>query len=275
MEYIMHRKPVVAGSFYPKNPGELNKMIEQYLSDASSDAIEGVVGIISPHAGYIYSGPVAAYSFKQLKQSGTEVVIVLAPSHRARFDGASVITNGLYETPLGNVEIDSTIGNQLDGEEYFGFIQNAHEMEHSLEVQVPFLQKVLDNFTIVPIIIGTVKLEICKQIASAISDILKNEKRKWVIVVSTDLSHYHSDSIAKEMDKKFIDTLQSMDEHQVKDIIESGSSEACGEGPVLTGLMISKNLGASKCKLLKYMNSGDTAGGKDQVVGYMAAAFVK
>ncbi len=143
---MWHRKPVVAGSFYPSNPADLKIDIDGYLSKAEKKKLDGaLLGIISPHAGYVYSGPVAAYSYKQLIGSGVELAVVLAPSHRARFDGASVIDSGIYETPLGQVEIDEKIGRALLDENYFSFIKEAHSTEHSLEVQVPFLQRVLDR----------------------------------------------------------------------------------------------------------------------------------
>jgi AmmeMemoRadiSam system protein B len=273
---MWHRKPAVAGSFYPGSPQELEKEIKQYLADAVSPPVEGeIVGLISPHAGYIYSGPVAAYSFKQLMNADIDVAVVLAPCHRGHFESASIIPEGIYETPLGNVEIDSAIGKLLIEEPCFEFIREAHKLEHSLEVQVPFLQTVLPKFTIVPIVIGTSRLPLCAMIAGAISGILKSEKRKYCIIISTDLSHYHTYAEAQTLDGVFIEALQSFDEQKVAQAVSSRHAEACGIGPVLTGMFVCKKLGAGSVEILKYENSGDTAGGKDQVVGYLAAAFVK
>jgi AmmeMemoRadiSam system protein B len=273
---MYRRKPAVAGSFYPSSSDRLEGMINGYLQEAKSVPVKsGVVGLVSPHAGYIYSGPVAAFSYNQLFGSGVELVVVLAPSHRARFDGAAILAEGIYETPLGDVEIDGSIGGLLKGKQGFGTIREAHEMEHSLEVQVPFLQLVLKDFAIVPIIVGTVDLAACKKVAEGIIEALAGEKRRFVIVISTDLSHYYSYANAKTMDNRFIEALKSFDENNVKSVIQSGKAEACGEGPVLAGMILCKRLGASKTEILKYANSGDTAGGKEQVVGYLAAAFVK
>ena len=199
----------------------------------------------------------------------------MAPSHRARFNGASVIPEGRFGTPLGNVDVDSDIGNKLMKMEGFAFIKEAHEYEHSLEVQVPFLQRSLKSFRIVPIVIGTTDISICKVLAQGITEVLKDEKRRYVIVISTDLSHYYAYSTAKNLDSAFIDSLKNLKEDEVKKAIDTGKAEACGEGPVLTGLMACKNLGAKLIEVLKYANSGDTAGSKDQVVGYLSAALVQ
>ncbi|HPJ38869.1 MAG TPA: AmmeMemoRadiSam system protein B, partial [Spirochaetota bacterium] len=160
---MWHRSPVVAGSFYPSSPQRLSDEIDGYLRDVEDRSLDGeLVALVSPHAGYIYSGPVAAYSYKQLSGSGVELAVVIAPSHRARFDGASLIPSGVYETPLGKVPIDDSIGTLLADERHFTFIKEVHQAEHSLEVQVPFLQKVLGDFSIVPIIVGTIDLATCR-----------------------------------------------------------------------------------------------------------------
>lgn len=272
---MYRRKPAVAGAFYPSNPQRLGGMIDGFMQDAKSAPSAGdIVGVLSPHAGYIYSGPVAAYSFSQLDPA-TTLAIVLAPSHRARFNGGAVLAEGVYETPLGDVTIDADIGSRLAAKKPFGLIKEAHELEHSLEVQVPFLQKRLGEFSIVPVIVGTIELEHCMQIARGIHECLAGEKRKLVVVISTDLSHYHSYEEAKIMDGRFMKALESFDEKSVLAAIESGKAEACGEGPVFAGMALCRLLGAGSVRILKYANSGDTAGSKDQVVGYLSAAFVR
>jgi MEMO1 family protein len=272
---MFRRKPAVAGSFYPSNPQRLGEMIDAYLREAEGgEAAGGVVGVVSPHAGYIYSGPVAAYSYRRI-DPGVSCAVVLAPSHRTRFNGAAVLPDGIYETPLGDVGINAEIGARLKDKKYFAALREAHEMEHSLEVQVPFLQKVLTDFTIVPVIVGTVDLDICRGIAEGLAQALAGEKKKIIIIMSTDLSHYHSYDQARTMDKRFMDALGTFDEARVSEVLASGKAEACGEGPVLAGMALCRELGAKKVEMLKYANSGDTAGSKDQVVGYLAAAFVK
>lgn len=271
---MWRRSPVVAGSFYLSNPQRLTSDIDTYIKKAGKTAIkETLYGLVVPHAGYIYSGPVAAYSYAQLAGSGVEVAVVLAPSHRARFDGASIIPSGIFETPLGDVTIDATLGDELMKQPHIDFIKEAHLQEHSLEVQVPFLQRVLGAFTLVPIIIGSIDIDVCADLAKEIAAVLAHEKRKYVVVISTDLSHYYSYERAKQMDGLFIDTLKSFDAEKLYGVLGSEKAQACGEGPVLTGMMLTGMLGAKNVHILKYANSGDTAGPRDQVVGYCAAAI--
>lgn len=273
---MWHRKPVVAGSFYPSNPNELKMEIDEYLNKAEKKKLSGsLMGLISPHAGYVYSGPVAAYSYKQLIGSGVKLAIVLAPSHRGHFPGASVIDAGIYETPLGDVEIDDKIGRALLNESHFSFFREAHSAEHSLEVQVPFLQRVLDDFRIVPIVIGSHDIDSSKAIANGLYNCIKDENRKFAVIISTDLSHYHPYDIAVKIDRAFIDALKTADEEKVDNVLDCRKAEACGHGPVLTGLILCKKLGASGVDILHYANSGDTAGPKSEVVGYLSAAIVK
>lgn len=273
---MYQRKPAVAGAFYSAGKNDLKKSVDSYLNNAELPELNGdIVGLISPHAGYIYSGPIAAYSFKAIKDSDYELAVVLAPSHRARFEGASVIPEGIYETPLGDVEIDSETGRKLMDKQGFKFLKEVHAVEHSLEVQVPFLQRVMGEFKIVPVIVGTTDMTACGLIAEGLSSILKVEKRKFIIVISTDLSHYYSYNSAVSKDGQFIESLKTFDEKGIKDLLASGKSEACGEGPLLTGVMLCKELGAAGVSILKYGNSGDTAGDRSQVVGYLSAAFIR
>ncbi len=270
------RKSVVAGSFYPGDPDKLRSMIKGYLDIAVKERPEisgKITGIISPHAGYVYSGQVAAYGFSYLNSVETDTFIVLAPSHRARFKGASVIPEGLYSTPLGDAVIDSDMGKKLTALDNFGFIQEAHDLEHSLEVQVPFIQVVNESAKIVPIVIGTTDLSLCISLGESIASALAGSGKKYTVVISTDLSHYHSYSSAAEMDKSLIKSIESFNESEVNRVLKSGKAEACGEGPIIAGMSLCRSMGAKSVKSVKYANSGDTAGSKDQVVGYMAAVF--
>ncbi len=273
---MWRRKPIVAGSFYPGKAKELDRDIDLYMKQAGEKKLtRDIVCLFSPHAGYIYSGQVAAHSYREILGMKLDVVVVLAPSHRGRFDGASVIPEGIYGTPLGDVPVDGVIGAKLMESAGFGFIREAHEYEHSLEVQVPFLQKVLDGFAIVPVVLGTTDLDVCRTVAQGITAALAGEGRKWMMVVSTDLSHYHPYAEAKTLDHAFAESLKSFNEQEVKRVLASGKAEACGEGPVLAGLIAGKALGGNAVEVLKYANSGDSAGDKDKVVGYLAAAIVK
>ncbi len=270
------RKPAVAGSFYPADAKRLGAMIDKYIGEAVLPSGDGdIVAVVSPHAGYIYSGPVAAYGYKALADVKPDIVIVLAPSHRARFNGASVIPEGMYETPLGKVPIDDVIGNSLCSKPAFAFIEEVHAYEHSLEVQVPFLQRTLEKFLLVPVIVGTTDFDLCSRIAGELFNAIRDEKRKIAVVISTDLSHYHPYQEAVRLDSLFIEKLKEFDEKALSDFLGCGSAEACGEGPLVTGLILGKLMGAVKAGILRYANSGDTAGDKSQVVGYVSAVFYR
>ncbi len=272
---MYRRKPAVAGSFYPSSPERLRSMVDAYLDEASAHVQPGKpVGIVSPHAGYVYSGAVAAYAFKRI-DPGVERAVILAPSHRARFNGAAIVPEGFYETPLGNVAIDGVVSGALDRLDCFSLLKEAHELEHSLEVQLPFLQRVLGQFSIVPVVIGTTDLDLCREIAEGLHAALAADDAQTAVIISTDLSHYHPYDDARVMDRRFIDVVATMDEAMVNEVIATGRAEACGEGPVMTGMALCKRMGAKRATILTYANSGDTAGGRDQVVGYFAAAFEK
>jgi AmmeMemoRadiSam system protein B len=268
---MWHRKPVVAGSFYPSNPVQLKKEIDGYLDAVPERKLKGdIAGVVCPHAGYMYSGQVAAYSYKQLIGSGIEIAIVMAPSHRGGFSGASVINSGIYETPLGELEIDDEIGNALLKEDYFSFIKEAHSAEHSLEVQVPFLQTVLEDFRIVPIVIGSYDINTSRRLADGLYNCTKNIKKKVGVVISTDLSHYHSYEQAKKIDGAFIKALETADEELIDNVIAMNQAEACGHG-----IFLCKKYGAGRIEILHYANSGDSSGSKGEVVGYVSAAILK
>lgn len=271
------RRPAVAGSFYPGNQAQLVKQITGYISDAQKDNREltgSILGIISPHAGYIYSGPVAAYGYSRIKKGMFDGFVIFAPSHRGRFNGASVMTEGAYSTPLGEVKIDSELAGPLIDREYFGYIREIDELEHSLEVQIPFLQSVAGDFMIVPVVIGTIDPEVCRSIGETVAERIAASGKKYCVVISTDLSHYHGYEKARTMDNKFIDAVSTFSEKKILEVTRTGVAEACGEGAVLAGMAACRKLGADHVEILKYMNSGDTAGSKDEVVGYMSALFM-
>ncbi len=273
---MKYRKPAVAGSFYPGNSAALSGMISKYLDDAAADPFDAggrVCGIISPHAGYIYSGPVAACGYRLLEGKSFDGFAVFAPSHRGRFKGASVMPEGFYSTPLGDVEIDSELADAVLENEYFGYLREIDELEHSLEVQVPFLQTVSHNFKILPVVMGTTDTALCTDMGQTVARAIKSSGRNYCIIISTDLSHYHGYDKAVAMDSKFIEAVVSFDSKKIHDAVNSGIAEACGEGAVIAGMEACRALGADRCHLLKYMNSGDTAGSRDQVVGYMSAVF--
>ncbi len=264
------RRPAVAGAFYPGNRLLLQKQVDGFLSKVKRVELEGeLVALIAPHAGYIYSGPVAAYSYKQLEGKNFDTVILIGPSHYIGFAGASVYDHGSYQTPLGLVEVDSDLANKIIAQdESIRYIPQAHLREHSLEVQLPFLQRILKDFRILPILISDPSLKNCQTLADTIA---KNiEGKKVLIVASTDLSHYQPYSKACQLDRITLDAILTLNPEEV-----AKKSDMCGKAAVLTTIMVAKRLGADKATALKYLNSGDTAGPKDGVVGYGAVAITK
>ena len=256
------RLPAVAGSFYPDDPATLKRIVRKYLTKADGRRVSGRIrGLVSPHAGYIYSGIVAAAGYSQIDQK-IRTVIVLAPSHHIAFRGAS-IPEGLtaYRTPLGDVRL-STLAFRLRHSPGFTSVPQAHEREHAIEVQLPFLQVALEMFEIVPILMGSIDPEM---LARAIIPFIG---KNTLIIASSDLSHYYSYNTARRLDRFCNEAIPAID------FSKMALCEACGKLPILTLMHIAKIEGW-KGILIEYKNSGDTAGNKDRVVGYASIAFVE
>ncbi|MGD0950660.1 MAG: AmmeMemoRadiSam system protein B [Candidatus Binatia bacterium] len=279
------REPAVAGLFYPKDPGALSSMIDELLAAAEPPAIPGKLkALISPHAGYPYSGPVAAYSYRLLTNLHFSTVILLAPSHYYPVRGASVSSNDVFRTPLGDVPIAKTAARKL--EKLQPFMPEPHgpmkrpewapqssrtapaigqdtpdTWEHADEVEVPFLQKTLNHFELLPVIMGPTDPAAA---AAALTDVLDDDT---LIVASSDLSHYHPYDVATRLDTHCVQAICDLDMEETK------SQEACGILPIMTLMNIARQKGW-KARLLDYRNSGDTTGDKSHgVVGYSAIAF--
>lgn len=270
------REPAVSGTFYPDRPEILQREIEKYLDQARPERVEGeVVALVSPHAGYIYSGRVAASAYRLIQGKGFDSVVVVAPSHRVAFKGASIYDRGGYRTPLGIVPVDVELSQKMM-ERWRGlqFLPEAHRQEHSLEVQIPFLQVVLKSFRLVPIVMEPYwSLETCRALGQAIAETVRG--RKVLVVASTDLSHFHSYEKAVQLDRIVLGHLERFDaEGLSRDLIE-GRCEACGGGPLITVMMAARALGADRSKVLQYLNSGDITGDRSRVVGYVSAVLYR
>ncbi|MFA4911892.1 MAG: AmmeMemoRadiSam system protein B [Desulfobacteria bacterium] len=269
------REPAVAGSFYPNDPVVLKKQIRGFLDNVPEEKIEGkIIALISPHAGYMYSGQVAAFGYKLLEGSDFNRVIVIAPSHRAHFHGASVYNKIGYKTPLGIVPVDRDLCNRIIAQDkMISYYPQAHTQEHSLEVHVPFLQIVLKEFRLVPIVMGSQDFDTCRILSEAILKAIRDER--VLIVASSDLSHFHRYDKAVSLDKTVLDHIDKLDAGGLEQDLKDGRCEACGGGPIVTAMLISEKLGANKAKVLNYANSGDITGDKSGVVGYAAAVLYK
>ena len=268
------KNPSVAGTFYPADKETLQKSVEGFLSKAEKIPANGkLIAIISPHAGYIYSGQVAAYGYKQIKDSDIKKVILIGPSHHTGFKGASVYTKGIFKTPLGEVKINEKLaGDLLNESADVKFYPEAFAKEHSLEVQLPFLQTVLRDFTIVPILIGSPTGQTYEHLISRLTEILDD---KTLLIASTDLSYYHDYSTAKEMDGKIVSAVERLSTKDAIELLRDGKSEMCGGAPVVIMMEVARRSGANLGVVFKYANSGDVTGEKDKVVGYASIGLYK
>jgi AmmeMemoRadiSam system protein B/AmmeMemoRadiSam system protein A len=270
------REPAVAGAFYPDNPEILSRDVKKYLDNAKKEKVEGeIVALVSPHAGYMYSGQVAAYAYQLIEGKAFDSVVVVAPSHRALFKGASLYDRGGYRTPLGVVPIDVELSKgMMERRKEIQFLPEAHGQEHSLEVQIPFLQIVSKSFKLVPIIMEPYwSWETCQSLASAMAETVRG--KKVLLIASSDLSHFHSYEKAVELDKIVLSHIERFDPEGLNRDLKSGRCEACGGGPIISIMLAAKALGANKGKVLKYLNSGDVTGDRSRVVGYGAGVFYK
>jgi len=257
------RKSVIAGSWYPGHRDELSKMLDGFFENAKNENLGRIRALIAPHAGYIYSGQVAAFSFKQIESDDYSKVIILAPSHQYPFNGASIADYTHYETPLGEVRISSLAKELIKESELISSTPAAHSREHSAEIEIPFLQRILEDFEIVPIILGGMSESNMDEFSNLI---IKHLDEKTLIVASTDLSHYHPYNEAVSMDTSCINSIVNLDMENAK------RCEMCGYFPVLITMKIAEKLNW-QAKLLKYANSGDVTGDRSEVVGYAAIAF--
>jgi|SRR5208283_5028879 len=274
------REPAVAGLFYPRDPAELSKMIDSCLAAARVQPVGDLKALICPHAGYPYSGPVAAYGYKLLAGHHFDTVVVMGPSHYAEVRAGSVANAGIYRTPLGDVPVSAKAGRLalarpfeleppcpvqrpdwwLESSRRAPAVDTAETWEHSVEVEIPFLQRTLGRFELVPVVCGEIDP------ARAAKALLPFLDDRTLVVASSDLSHYYTYDRARELDRGCVDAICRLDIEAME------SQEACGRIPILILMHVAKERGW-RPRLLDRRNSGDTAGDKSRVVGYAAIAF--
>jgi len=265
---------VVAGRFYPGNERVLRREIMEYMQNADVEPVDdNVFGIICPHAGYVYSAPVAAHSYKAVEGKVYDLIVILGPSHYAASGGISVLNKSAYETPLGAVAIDGDASQEIIG--LASWADDSIELfrqEHSLEVQLPFVQTVMTDPHVVMIAMGSQSIDLCRNLARMLDQVF--EGKRVLYIASTDLSHYHPYDTAREMDLETLEYIEKMDIDGLYDAAKSRRNELCGLGPVLTLMELYKMHGGKDVRILHYANSGDTAGDKSRVVGYGSVVFV-
>jgi AmmeMemoRadiSam system protein B len=270
------RQSIIAGTWYTGNPDRLRAQIQGFLKGAPDPDVSAgeLRALIVPHAGYTYSGGVAAYAYKWLLRQSFRQVVIVAPSHRHAFRGASIDRKTGYETPLGVAPVDPGLSEELRQlSPVFSYVPAGHAQEHSLEIQIPFLQETLRDFSLVAIIQGSQDEETTEEISRALARGLQD--KKVLLVASTDLSHFHAYAQARSLDKRVLDRVAAFDESGLMQDLRGDRVEACGGGILVTVMKTARRLGADRAQVLHYANSGDVTGDRSGVVGYLAAALIK
>jgi AmmeMemoRadiSam system protein B len=271
------REPSVSGMFYPDEPAVLRRDIGNYLKAAEiGTPPSDIQALISPHAGYMYSGPVAAYGYKAVSGQKYDTVVILAPSHRAYFQGIAVWDEGTFKTPLGSITVDAvSAGALLAKHGAFRANREVHKGEHALEVQLPFLQYIFKDFQLLPLLVGAADENVYEAAAEALAQVIRADKRRFLIIASTDLSHYYPYDAAVKIDKVTLEHIRNFDIPGMVRDTRSEKAQACGAAPMITTMIAAMKLGARSSSILKYANSGDVTGDRSGVVGYVSAILFK
>ncbi|GAB4149461.1 MAG: AmmeMemoRadiSam system protein B [Ignavibacteriales bacterium] len=266
------RKSAVAGMFYPKNPETLKKMINDFLEKTKSpDTYENIFGLISPHAGYIYSGYSAAFAFNTIIDKNIDTVIIISPSHHDYFQGISVYSGDFYETPIGRIAIDKELRELFISSSNNLFASDlGHRNEHAVEVQIPFLQEVLSQFKILPVVIGDQRRKFLDELSIKIANCYKP---KTLVIASSDLSHFYSKEMADKLDSIVEERINDFDFEELQSDLENQNCEACGGGAIVSLMKSANLLGFTKSKVLSRTDSGDVSGDNSSVVGYLSAVI--
>ena len=273
------RQPAVAGTFYPRDPLDLSRMVSGYMASTKRSIFaDNIQGIIAPHAGYMYSGAVAASAYKELEGLKYDTVVVIAPSHTTFFQGASIYNGSAYLTPLGKLFIDQEIASKISHisptKVYLsnkGHTGGGTRQEHALEVQLPFLQTVLGDFKLVPIIMGEQEWDIISALGEALAAGLKDTNT--LVVASTDLSHFYSAEVALQKDSIIRAKIEAFDPNGLYKSIAKGEAEACGGGPMSVAMIACQKLGANRITITSQSDSGKITGDSREVVGYLGAVI--
>ena len=272
---MLIRRAAVAGTWYPGSAPALAAAVDRHLAAAARDGAVGcadLVGLVAPHAGLRYSGPVAAYAYRLLRQRAFDVAVLVGPSHFVGFDGVSIHPSGGFETPLGVAPVDEECAAALmRATPIVREHPAAHAREHSLEMQLPFLQRLAPEAKIVPLVMGFQTAETARALGDALAVAIA--RKKALLVASTDLSHYHDAATASRLDAVVIDHVSRFDVDGLQATLDARPEHACGGGPLVAVMRAARQVGARDAVVLRYADSGDVSGDKTAVVGYLAAAF--
>jgi MEMO1 family protein len=269
------RRTSVAGTWYPDNPARLVSQLDGYLERARIEDPDGRLrAIVAPHAGLMYSGPVAAYAYNVARRHQHSALVLIGPSHFVPFAGVSIWPDGQWETPLGPVAVHGELAAALRSEtRQIVELPAAHGREHSLEMQMPFIAHVLPDVPIVPMVMGHQTRETAFALGAALAEAVAAHAPDALLVASSDLSHYEDATTAAALDHQVIEHVERLDPEGLMQAIEREPRHACGGGPMVAVLDAARRLGATHSRLLEYADSGDVSGDKSSVVGYMAAAI--
>jgi AmmeMemoRadiSam system protein B len=269
------RKASVAGTWYPGAAGPLASEVDRYLTaaDRAGPGLDGdLTALIVPHAGLVYSGPVAAYAYRLLRDRRFDVAVLVGPSHREGFDGVALYPSGGFDTPFGVARIDAGCGSAIAAaSDVVQVLPAPHAREHSLEMQLPFLMRLAPATPIVPLLMGYQTAATAAALGGALATALRG--RQALLVASTDLSHYHDAATASALDRVVIDCVSRLDADGLQAALDATPGHACGGGPLVAVMRAALASGARDAAILKYADSGDVSGDKSSVVGYLAAAL--
>jgi len=269
------RRPAVAGAFYPDSPGRLEAEVDAMLEEAEPAGLPRTpLALIEPHAGYMYSGAVAAAGYRQLaSEEERERVFMVGPSHRAAFQGVAAWDGDGFLTPLGEVPVDrDAIADLIHEDSWIVRRNGVHDGEHAIEVQLPFLQRRLGRFRLVPLVMGRQDQDTCERLGRALAAVAGAPGT--LLVASSDLSHYHPYDVAVALDRRTLEWVAAFDPEGLLAGLRRGECEACGGGPMAAVLFAARALGGREVRVLSYRNSGDVTGDRSQVVGYPACAII-
>jgi AmmeMemoRadiSam system protein B len=263
----------VAGSWYPGRPESLAKEVDQYLAGVPDEPLsDRVFGLVVPHAGLMYSGPVAAWAYRAVQGGDFDVIVLVGPSHRVGFDGVAIYPTGGFSTPLGPIAVDADVADAIrTAAPVVHDDVTAHAPEHSLEMQLPFIRRVLPGVPIVPLLMGHQSAETIDSLSAGLATALGGHRA--LLVASSDLSHYLDARAASIMDREVAACVDRFDAEGLMDVLRERPEHACGGGAIVAVMRASRALGARGGRVLRYADSGDVSGNKRAVVGYMAAAF--
>ena len=271
------KEPNVAGQFYPAEKDVLSRMIDGFLDKANPSEIKAdIFALISPHAGYEFSGSTAAYGYKLIKGKPYKTVVVIGPAHFFGFDGVSVYSSGKFRTPLGDLEIDSDFTSKIiNSDMKIGFIPQAFDKEHSVEAQLPFLQKVLSNFKIVPVVVGDADIKTLEGFADNLVKAI-GKRKDVLVIVSSDLCHSYDYQVTEDTDNVTLSALQKMSGEEFYAALREGKVQMCGGFPAVVALLVTKRLGYDSIKILTHTNTALVTGQKVKgawTVGYASGVI--